>query len=103
MGIDTERIVRAVTEFLASPLGFSVMSVGVLLFALGWVRIFRRAGFRASTGVYMLVPGLNVALFLWLAFAPWPLRRKVHHLDKMQRRVDKAHRKHERAVEREAA
>lgn len=103
MRIDTEPVVRATADFLATPLGFATLALGMLVYALGWVRVFRRAGFRAATGVYMLIPGVNVALFLWLAFAPWPTQRKLRHLGKMQRRVDRAHRKHERAVERDAA
>ncbi len=86
------------TVFFGTTLGAIVLIAALLLFALAWCRIFARAGFKASTGVFMLVPVVNVGLFLWLAFAPWPARRQTRDFERVQRVVHRAD-KHKKRVE----
>lgn len=52
----------------------------IILFILGifivpfW-RIFTKAGFPGALSLLMLLPGLNILLLFYLAFAEWPSLR----------------------------
>jgi len=84
--------VEALAYFQSVP-GFIILAITLLVFCLGWCRLFAKAGFHGATGVLMLVPGLNVLLFLWLALAPWPTRRKLRDFERMQRLVHRTDRR----------
>ena len=71
----------------------------LLAFALAWCRIFAKAGFHAALGLLMLVPGLNLPVFLVLAFGAWPHQRELRAL----RRVQAASRDADRALARRPA
>lgn len=46
-----------------------------IVWAAGWMRIFGRAGHQSWLGLLMLVPLVNVVLWLWFAFGDrWPLQ-----------------------------
>ena len=48
-----------------------------LLVLIIWpvTRILRRAGFSAWLAVLAIIPGANLALLFFFAFAPWPSQR----------------------------
>jgi hypothetical protein len=52
---------------------FAILFVLIIPF---W-RIFSKAGFPGWFGVGILIPIVNIALILLLAFSEWPLERKV--------------------------
>lgn len=64
-----------------------------LVYLLAWWRIFSRAGFPGAMACLMLVPPLALILWLFLAFAPWPARRELAALRKVQRVVHQAERR----------
>jgi hypothetical protein len=72
--------------------------ISALLFTLASCRIFARAGFHAALGLLALVPGVNVVLFLILAFYPWPVMKEVRGL----RRVEKDARRARETLDRAA-
>lgn len=43
-----------------------------------WARICAKAGFPAWWGILMMLPGVNLIPFLYLAFAPWPVHKDMH-------------------------
>ncbi len=58
--------------------GFIVMCliVGIIAVVAFW-RIFAKAGFPGWYGVGVVIPMVNILLVLFLAFAEWPLERKL--------------------------
>jgi bacteriorhodopsin len=73
-----------------------VMAVTALVLVLGSCRIFARTGQRAYLGLLMFVPGVNLLMFLALAFGRWPAERELRALRKAQHAAVKAERKLER-------
>ncbi len=70
-------------ELLVSQgLGFAevtgILSILILFMTFPWRRIYRRAGCRPALGVLMLVPVINVFMFLLLAYYEWPIERERH-------------------------
>lgn len=55
----------------------SLISVGLLAFGFIWGRIFARAGHHPAMGFLMLIPLVNVAMFLSLAFGRWPIEKEL--------------------------
>lgn len=64
-----------------------------LLYLLVWWRILSRAGFPGALALLMFMPVVNVGLWMFLAFAPWPARRELRALRKVQRVVQGAERR----------
>jgi hypothetical protein len=71
-------------------------AVTALVFVLGSCRIFARTGRHAGLGVLMFVPGVNLILFLVLAFGRWPMEQEVRALRKVQSASQKAEKKVQR-------
>jgi hypothetical protein len=63
----------------------SIAGGAFLVFMLAWCRIFARAGFHASLGLLMAVPGVNLVMLLVLGFASWPRERELKALRRVQR------------------
>lgn len=84
-------LLRATIDwFTTTETGHALAAVLTLLYVLGWWRILSRAGFPGAMAILMLVPPLAVALWAFLAFAPWPSRRELTALRKVQRVVHQA-------------
>jgi hypothetical protein len=79
--------------FVRSEMGHACGVVLALFYLLGWWRIFTRAGYPGVMAVLMLVPPLALLLWAFLAFAPWPARRELTALRKVQRVVHQAERR----------
>ena len=47
-----------------------------IIFAWIWGKIFSKAGFNAWLGILMLIPIANLIMFLYFAFAEWPIHRQ---------------------------
>lgn len=73
-----------VTAWLADPLVGGIVGSLAVVYVLGFTSIFARAGFHWSFGALMLVPGLNVALFLLISFTPWPNGRELRGLRRVK-------------------
>ena len=87
-------ILRASLDWLLlSPNGRLVMVVLVLVYLLAWWRILSRAGFPGALAVLMLVPPFALPIWLFVAFAPWPARRELAALRKVQHVVHAAERR----------
>jgi hypothetical protein len=65
----------------------------VLFYLLIWWRILARAGFPGALTLLMLVPPIALGIWAFLAFAPWPARRELAALRKVQRVVHQAERR----------
>ena len=63
-----------------------------LVFLLGSCRIFARTGRHAGLGILMFVPGVNLLMYLFLAFGRWPAERELRVLRKSQHASLKAER-----------
>ena len=73
------------------PLWQGVAGIVALVFILASLRLCSKAGFHSLFGLLLLVPGLNLFIFLFMAFSPWPIERELRELRGVQskaRRVD---------------
>jgi uncharacterized RDD family membrane protein YckC len=52
-----------------------------------WWRIFSKAGHPGPLGLAMLIPGVNLAVFLWFAFSTWPIEKPAKQNPPMQSRA----------------
>ncbi len=51
----------------------------LLCITVPWVRIFRKAGYNPGVGILMLIPPINIFLFLLFAYHEWPIERERIH------------------------
>lgn len=58
---------------------FYIAIVGVFVFA--WWRIWEKAGYKGIWALLMVIPVVNIAAFLYLAFSDWPVHRFLDQLD----------------------
>ena len=64
-------------------LGFLELMVilAILAFALVvWGKIFAQAGYSPWLGLTLVVPLVNLIVFLWFAFSKWPVRAELERL-----------------------
>jgi hypothetical protein len=63
--------------------------IGIITIWVFW-RIFEKAGFPAALSILMIVPGLNFALLLFLAFFPWPVYKRFKKVEVKEESSSKA-------------
>lgn len=86
------------TEWLSDPVVGGIMGGLALIYVLGFCSIFSRAGFHWALGALMLIPGVNVVLFLLVSFGSWPNSRELKSLRKLESAVTEAEGRHRRAA-----
>jgi len=86
------------TEWLSDPVVGGIVGGLALVYVLGFCSIFARAGFHWALGTLMLIPGVNVILFLLVAFGSWPNSRELKSLRKLETAVTEAEARHRRAA-----
>jgi hypothetical protein len=85
---------RGWSDWVLNTQAGRTLALGALCFyVLVWWRILARAGFPGALALLMLVPPLALGLWSFLAFAPWPARRELSALRKVQRVVHQAERR----------
>jgi hypothetical protein len=88
------KFLRACADwFLRTELGHATALVLVLFYVLVWWRILARVGYPGGLAVLMLIPPFPLAVWACLAFGPWPVRRELAALRKVQRVVHAAERR----------
>ena len=68
-----------------APVFGAIFTIFMIFFVLiitiiqivAFCRIFSKAGFSWALGLLMLVPIANIIMFLFLAFAEWPIQREL--------------------------
>ena len=73
MNTQPEMAVAVVFTFVAILVG---VVLGVLLTVLPFWMICKKAGFAPALALLMLIPGANIILPFYLAFAEWPALRQ---------------------------
>ncbi len=53
----------------------------VAFLCLPWIRIFGRVGYNPALGILMVIPVVNVFLFLMFAFHKWPIEKDIRTPD----------------------
>lgn len=86
------------TEWLSDPVIGGIVGGLALVYMLGFCSIFARAGFHWALGTLMLIPGVNVILFLLVSFGSWPNSRELRSLRKLETAVTEAENRHRRAA-----
>lgn len=67
-----------------NPMFFVIMPIIALLFAgmaiwIGW-RIATKAGYPGAASLLMLIPLVNIFVYLYFAFSEWPIERELAEL-----------------------
>lgn len=88
-----ERWREALDWLVGTTTGRLSLLASALVYLLVWWRILARAGFPGALALLMFMPVVNVGLWMFLAFAPWPARRELRALRKVQRVVQGAERR----------
>ena len=57
----------------ASIFLIALFTVTLIVLAIAFYRLYQKAGFSGAIGLLMLVPVVNLAVALYLAFAEWPV------------------------------
>ena len=78
---------------LHTETGHALALATLLAYVLVWWRILTRVGYPGPLAVLMLVPPFALVMWAYLAFAPWPVRRELTALRKVQRVVHQADRR----------
>lgn len=52
-----------------------VALVLLAIFTFAWSKVFQKAGFPPLLCLLMLIPGVSLIVFLWFAFARWPIHK----------------------------
>ncbi len=47
----------------------------LIVWVVGWWKIFSKTGYSGSLSFAMLIPFANLLIFLWFAFTQWPIER----------------------------
>jgi hypothetical protein len=66
-------------RMLGLPELLVILFVGfAMLLAVLWPysKIFSKAGYSGALALLMLIPGVNLAVLFWFAFAEWPALRR---------------------------
>ena len=53
----------------------------IVLFIVGYWMIWSKAGFNGAWSLLMPVPQVNLIAFLYLAFADWPIHKRLRDPD----------------------
>ncbi|MEZ5999256.1 hypothetical protein [Hyphomonas sp.] len=53
----------------------------IILFIVAYWKIWSKAGFNGAWSLLMLVPLVNLIAFLYLAFAEWPIHKRIGNPD----------------------
>ena len=69
--------------FVVAFVAFTAMAVTILMF-VAWWKICRKAGFSGWLALLMLVPVVNIALPLIVAFMDWPVEQELRKLRQNQ-------------------
>lgn len=70
------------TDFTVAALIIGLVYLGfIFLFVFAYWKIWSKAGFSGAWSLLMLVPLVNLIAFLYLAFAEWPVHKRVGNPD----------------------
>jgi hypothetical protein len=58
---------------------FVWLAVAVLMVVAQW-KVFSKAGFNGALGLLMLVPCVNMIVWLWFAFTEWPIEQQLRSM-----------------------
>ncbi len=59
----------------------AILAIMAIFISIPWVNVFRKAGYSPLKGWLMLVPVVNIFMFLAFAFGEWPIERELRKLD----------------------
>ena len=77
----------SLVESTCDPMYQGIAAGVALLFVLACCRVCAKTGYHSLLGLFLLLPGINVAVFMFLAFTPWPIERELRQLRGVQNQV----------------
>ncbi len=60
-----------------NPLLLFLYIVLAVVWIVAWAQIFKKAGYSGAMCILLIIPIINVIVFLWFAFSRWPVQEKV--------------------------
>jgi hypothetical protein len=83
----TDSMQKTLQAAMHDPLWQGVAGVTALIFVLASLRLCSKAGYHPLFGLLLLVPVVNMFIFLFIAFARWPIQRELSELRSVQGRA----------------
>lgn len=68
--------ISAVSSLIGCVIGLASLALGILI----WWKIFSKAGFSGSRSLLLLIPIVNLVIFLMFAFGEWPIHQELNRL-----------------------
>lgn len=65
---------------IASLVILALFAVTLVVLAIAFYQLFRKAGFAGALGLLMVIPIVNLGVALYLAFAQWPVLAEMDRL-----------------------
>jgi len=62
---------------LGGPWVWLLFGVTLLVLAVAFYQIYKKAGYSGLLGLLMFIPLVNLGMVLWFAFAEWPIFKKM--------------------------
>ncbi len=87
----TDTFQQTLSAAMHDPLWQGVAGITAMIFVLASLRLCSKAGYHSLFGLLLLVPVVNLFIFLFMAFSRWPIERELRELRNVQqtaRRVD---------------
>lgn len=81
---------RRGAEWISDPTNAAIVGGCALVWIVAWWAIFARAGFTGALSLLMLLPGINVIVFVLFAFGGWPVMRELRSLRRLETAVARA-------------
>ena len=63
--------------FLPPWVMYAFIAITTLVMVIAFWQIYKKAGFNGMMSLLMLIPGVNLAAMLYLAFVEWPVTRQL--------------------------
>ena len=73
-------MIAGVIVIIAVLVGLLVTALQILIYC----KIFSKAGFSWALGLLVLVPIANIIIFVYIAFADWPVQKELRSLKALQ-------------------
>lgn len=78
------RVGRGLLPGLPPWLMLAIFAVTTVVLAVAFYQLYKKAGYNGMLGLLMLIPGVNLAMMLFLAFVDWPVLKQLREFERQR-------------------